>query len=63
MSDDTVFFNTYLKVLKAKFDRVITDTINLEAQLIIANEKIEEQKKQIENLEKNINTFEKKTKS
>jgi hypothetical protein len=50
MSDDVIFFNTYVKVLKTKFDRALSDAMNLEAQLIIANEKIEEQKKQIENL-------------
>ena len=61
MADDTAFFNTYLKVLKSKFDRVTADTINLEAQLILANEQIEEQKREIESLQKSINKLEKST--
>jgi hypothetical protein len=59
MSDDSTFFNTYLKVLKAKFDRSMADAVNLETQLIIANEQIESQKQQIELLQKNINKLEK----
>jgi cell division protein FtsB len=60
MSDDATFFNTYVKVLKARFDRAMSDIINLEAQLLLANEKIESQKQEIEFLQKNINKLEKK---
>jgi predicted nucleic acid-binding Zn-ribbon protein len=63
MTDDTTFFNTYMQVLKAKFDRVMADSINIETQLIVANQKIEEQNKQIEDLQKNINKLEKKISS
>jgi hypothetical protein len=60
MSDDVIFFNMYVKVLKSKFDRALSDAMNLEAQLIIANEKIDSQQKEIENLQKNINKIDKK---
>ena len=58
--DDATFFNTYVRILRNRFENAMNDCMNLETQVFLAKEKIEEQQKQIEELQKSINKLEKK---
>lgn len=60
--DNTTFFNTYVRILRNKLENTMNDCMNLETQVVLANEKIEELNVEIEKLKKDINNFSKKSK-
>ena len=61
--DNTTFFNTYVRILRNRFENTMNDCMNLETQVFLAKEKIEELNREIEQLKKNINKLEKSTSS
>lgn len=60
--DDTTFFNTYVRILRNRFENAMSDCMNLETQVFLAKEKIEELNAEIEKLKKDLSNLNKKTK-
>lgn len=65
MADDAnvEFYNKYMQVMKSKLDKFLTDSLSLEAQLIIAKEQVLVLREENEKLEKKIKSLGKKADS
>jgi hypothetical protein len=61
MSSDVEFYNKYMQVLKKRLDGFINESLSLETQLAIAQEKLIALQEENGKLETKVKSFEKKT--